>query len=325
MNYLNSLHSPLVRVSKGNPCPICSRPDWCSISADDSLVICMREEAGSIKVSKNNGYVHILNNFSSFNYTKPQYCKPEVIEAAPLEKRHQVYEALLNTLTLSSEHATNLENRGLSDTTIAAGLYSTLPTESEAVRIVGKLANFHDLNCVPGFFTDSDNRWRLFVRESGFLIPIRDVNKKIQACQLRLDDGEPRYKWFSSKWMPNGVSSFSPIHFARVWRAESTGEMVITEGALKADIIAEKLDCCVIGVPGVSSFNAEFGSWLKQQLPMITNAYIAYDLDWREKLPVKNALSRLTDSLMSAGLNGEMLVWEGAKGLDDLYAVEVLR
>ena len=31
-----------IRVSKGNPCPICGKPDWCCISSDYTTVYCMR-------------------------------------------------------------------------------------------------------------------------------------------------------------------------------------------------------------------------------------------------------------------------------------------
>src|SRR5262249_53794017 len=131
------------------------------------------------------------------------------------------------------------------------------------------------------------------------------------------------YIWFSSNQKNGGASSGSPVHFSRVWRAERTGRVIITEGALKADVIAEYKDCCVVGVPGVSSFNADFGAWLKKQLPIIQNVQIAYDSDWREKPQVFTALKRLTDYLSGTGLAGGILIWNDAKGLDDLLNREV--
>ena len=38
-----------IRVSRQNPCPVCSKPDWCLISRDGSAAICARIEAGSVK------------------------------------------------------------------------------------------------------------------------------------------------------------------------------------------------------------------------------------------------------------------------------------
>ena len=34
----SGVHS-LNRVSKDHPCPICGKPDWCSLSADEAVVI----------------------------------------------------------------------------------------------------------------------------------------------------------------------------------------------------------------------------------------------------------------------------------------------
>ena len=42
-----------IRVSKLNPCPICKRPDWCSISEDGDTVWCMRVESDGEQQNKN--------------------------------------------------------------------------------------------------------------------------------------------------------------------------------------------------------------------------------------------------------------------------------
>jgi len=57
----------LIRVSKSNPCPICGKPDWCSISSDGAKAICMRQEYGSKILTKNNGYLHILHDDIPYN------------------------------------------------------------------------------------------------------------------------------------------------------------------------------------------------------------------------------------------------------------------
>jgi len=53
----------LYRVSIKYPCPICGKPDWCSFSAEGTFGICMRIAEGSIKETKNGGYLHRLSNF----------------------------------------------------------------------------------------------------------------------------------------------------------------------------------------------------------------------------------------------------------------------
>ena len=48
------------RVSKSNPCPICGKPDFCTITPDGKAVCCMRVESN--KPVKNGGYMHFLDD-----------------------------------------------------------------------------------------------------------------------------------------------------------------------------------------------------------------------------------------------------------------------
>lgn len=48
-----------VRVSKRRPCSICSKPDWCTVSADGSVECCMRVES-AIPI-RNGGWLHRLD------------------------------------------------------------------------------------------------------------------------------------------------------------------------------------------------------------------------------------------------------------------------
>ncbi len=45
-----------VRVSRQSPCPICGKPDWCTVAADGSAVCCMRAE--SDRRLRNGGWLH---------------------------------------------------------------------------------------------------------------------------------------------------------------------------------------------------------------------------------------------------------------------------
>ena len=50
------------RVSRQNPCLICSKPDWCLVALDGSAAICARIEEGSVKKCGDAGWLHILEN-----------------------------------------------------------------------------------------------------------------------------------------------------------------------------------------------------------------------------------------------------------------------
>lgn len=47
-----------VRVSRAHPCPICGKPDWCTVSADGRVAFCMRLPSG--RQAANGAYIHTL-------------------------------------------------------------------------------------------------------------------------------------------------------------------------------------------------------------------------------------------------------------------------
>ncbi len=316
---MSALHlEKLRRVTRRDPCPICEHHDWCSFSADGALVICMRVSSGSVSEARDGGFVHILREREARAAIVRAVPKPNLTLRASIEQRHTVYSAWLERSPLTGYHADHLLNhRSLSDVTIARDEYVSLPTTlSDVLSISRELASQYDLTGVPGFFKDGDGRWRFLVRQPGFVIPVRDALGRIQACLIRQDTGA-RYLWLSSPDRTGGASSGAPVHFARPWRARSTSFAVITEGALKADIIAEHLDQAVIALAGVSS-HSDFGQLLRRELPELKAVAIAFDSDWRSNGAVRAALLRLIDVLEEASLAVKVWNWEGAKGLDDL-------
>lgn len=54
--------SDWIRCSKANPCPCCGRTNWCEVSADGAVVICMRSANDHPKTFKDGsvGYIHRL-------------------------------------------------------------------------------------------------------------------------------------------------------------------------------------------------------------------------------------------------------------------------
>jgi hypothetical protein len=311
------LNSPLVRVKRRSPSPICGKPDWCSVTDDGAMAICMRVAEGAVKESKNGGYIHILEE-REYHPLNPIQRKPAPPSVASLERRDSVYKSLLDASTLCARHAADLQRRGLSSLSLARNAYRSLPPSLHHAQKLceGLQRQGHNLANVPGFFRDDSGLWTLAIHSPSFFVPVRDPRGRIQGMQIRQDRGS-RYVWFSSAKEPGGASSAAPVHFARPWRAEATGEAILTEGGLKADVTAELLDACVVGVPGVSAFGIHFGTELKARLPKLDTVIIGYDVDWRSKRQVGEALVRLFDSLADVGLNIVMLNWNNAKGIDD--------
>lgn len=313
-----------IRVTKRNPCAICDKPKYCGVSADGEVAICMNIGDGSVKESTNGGYVHILQPKPYTPSAKATiHPFPQTSQLAPLSRRHAVFSAMLERLPLSVPHADNLMVRGLCDTEIARKLYTSVPDQQTANALCDELSDEFNLSGIPGFYQDQD-RWQIKVSDwyAGIFIPYRNPQQQIQALQIRRDGNDPRYIWFSSAKQPSGMTSSVPLHCARSWRVNSSQEIIITEGALKADIIANRLDECVIAAAGVDLFPVDFGVWLQQGFPALQSVTIAFDADWQTKPEVEKALLKLVEKLEAVNLEWDVLEWEDAKGLDDFLMKE---
>jgi hypothetical protein len=48
-----------VWVTRHRPCPICLKPDWCTVTASGTVCCCMRVESG--RRARNGGWIHVLS------------------------------------------------------------------------------------------------------------------------------------------------------------------------------------------------------------------------------------------------------------------------
>ncbi|MHC4544549.1 MAG: toprim domain-containing protein [Planctomycetota bacterium] len=72
--------SEWIRVSKSKPCKICSRSDWCAVSANDKIAHCMRTE--SSKPCKSGGWIHNLDD-SQLISTVPKRMPKPIVRSEP--------------------------------------------------------------------------------------------------------------------------------------------------------------------------------------------------------------------------------------------------
>jgi hypothetical protein len=308
------------RVSKRFPCTVCGSTDWCGVA--ENFTICMRVR--SDKQTANGGWIH-RSDSTPVHSVRP---KPVAIDnlntlcsgRAELEHRDGIYAKLIREhLVLSLEHRNNLLSRGLTSTAINRNGYKSVPDFPFAKNVARSLSEY-GLERVPGFYKQND--WMMEARAPGFYIPVRDERGRIQALQIRQDEGKPRYIWFSSPYKPLGASSGAPVHFQNTHLIRDTGQAIITEGALKADVIACLQNVGTIGIPGVSTFPEDFGHKLREQIPELKRTTVAFDSDWQTKPQVKQALFRLIQRLERAGFSVRVKTWwNGAKGYDD-YLLE---
>ncbi len=313
--------APLCRVTAKHPCPVCGAPDWCSIRADGSACVCMRKP--SDRPTRNSGWFHVLD-FDAGRIQIPTRPKPKPeATRAPVEQSSVVYESLLGHLVLAEEHRANLRERGLSDSAIITHGYRSAPTTIFAANVARALARDHDLKHVPGFYQNGD-KWSMNFGEwnQGIIVPVRDAHERIVGLMIRRDEAnaKPKYVWVSSKDKPSGASPGSPPHFANVKVARATGEMLVSEGALKSSVISELTGQAVCGVAGVTNFTETFGSDLRRALPELRRVVVAYDADFRTNVAVRRGLDRIKGNLSAAGLDVLTRIWDkqAGKGLDDV-------
>ncbi|MFL6333814.1 MAG: DUF3854 domain-containing protein [Pyrinomonadaceae bacterium] len=260
---------------------------------------------------------------------RPKAVAPTVkqTEKAPVEHIEGIYAILLcGYLTLKDEHRRQLRARGLTDGEIIRLNFKSTPHPMAGDCIVQALADY-GLEGVPGFYFERD-RWRLAEQRPGFFIPIKSAEGRLVGLQVRradVSDGRGKYVWFSSNGKHLGVSSGAPVHYAN-WHllADGASQVLVTEGALKANVIACLSGLPVIGVAGVSNFGADFATKLKANFPAVREVVIAYDRDLMEKPQVYDALLRLSAQLERERFRVKVRTWPTQyKGLDDYLAAQI--
>lgn len=310
-----------VDAKPNRPCPICNHGDWCGFNS--IIASCMRVEEGSFKtVIQKNGkpaYLHWLKP-GTVNYTAADI-ETNTVETLPVEKRDQVYRAFLGLLNLSQGHKNDLLRRGLKEWEIRKNGYKSVSTDEKPWEICKKLKSMGiELSGIPGFYKANGPRggtYWTFNGRPGYFIPVRDINGRIQALQRRIEkpeEGEKKYRIFSSSQKEGGCSSGTPAHVSiptevkdsRVW---------ITEGPLKADIAAKHSGAVFIGI--MSS-----GTWVPaiEVLDMIVAKEVvtAYDMDFKTNDMVSKPLELLHEELIKKGLKvNQSSWWEKKKGIDD--------
>lgn len=322
-----------IRVNRKAACPVCGHSDWCSVSANRTLAFCMRIEEGSIKRARNGAFIHPLNTLESLSTNSNQPIQSHPKRERPWQERPQakrtrseklnrVYSALLEFLTLEVRHSSDLLVRGLSQRAIKANCYKSTPSLFDASQVAFELSRKFDLCGVPGFFFDY-GIWRMANVREGFFIPVRNTKGQIHGLQIRLDnpiEGKQKYLWFSSARLYMGASSSAPVHFSKPGLIHSHSEVLITEGALKADVISYFTNKPVIAAAGVFNFGEGFAFNLRKRFPSLRKTILCFDTDRYEKKKkqVRDSMFRLGNLLRRAYFDVSVCEWSDEfKGYDD--------
>jgi hypothetical protein len=301
----------------------------------------MRVSEGARRRSRNHGWVHVHDDVpTACNYSTP--VRPSA-KRTPIEVRDAIYRELIRISPATRYRAQLIDgpdgllSRGVSLKQISN--YGGLPASTrERARLARSLRSFArarfpqfaNLIGTPGFWRDHKGFTQIWkprnFRQPMLIIPYKDQFGHIQACQLRLhkDDLSPhnpkKYRWLSSPNEPRGCSSGTPIHFSFDPKALAPGgDVVITEGALKADTVSCLRPLArIIATSGVACSHNKL---IEASRPY--NALIGFDADYKTNPAVCMQLATLIAARELDQVNHQLshttkiLSWEGHKGIDD--------
>lgn len=270
-------------------------------------------------ISNREAYMVLQSELDERNFVLPTVKTDLQTPIRPLAERHDVYYDFLQLLKLQPVHRENLMNRGLEFSEIHRFLYKSVPLDHVFRReVLEKLSAMHDLTGIPGFYRDGNGDWQMYFKScGGMFVPVCDKNGYIQGLQMRLDlpedSKEKKFRWFSSKYFEGGTAAKSWIH---VIGDTSSDEVILTEGAMKADIASVLSNGRLfIAVPGVNAVHL-LPDVLRDL--KIRKVYEAWDMDKYSKAEVKNALISLRALMESCGIAYKGCSWNPYyKGIDD--------
>lgn len=339
-------------VKKNRPCRICGKPDWCSYSINEEVSCCARENKGADHISKQGWGIYFHNkdaNRDSLPPRAPHRFKKAMpaTQLAPLEVRDGLYRRLIELSPATTYPAHLIEgNHGLISRGFPAETFTrfgALPAKAaDRAALARELRSFvraafpdyaertsyAGVVGVPGFWQDRTGALQLWMETDdpapSLIIPYRDRDGRIQACQFRrsarLGESQKRYSWLSTPMKRKGVSSGTPIHFTFSSGDDMPNNTVlITEGALKGEsFVTRRNKARVLATSGVSCAHELLVAAARGY-----RALIGFDADHRENKNVCYQLARLIATReQDADIHGletetRVVVWETAEGRRD--------
>ena len=240
------------------------------------------------------------------------------VAVAGIERRDKAYRELLDHCRLSNKHQFDLLKRGLDEREIVKLGYKSVPRNTR--EVVGDIVRKGvELKGIPGFYMTKNKQWDISHYGTGILLPVCDEAGRIQGIQIRLDQpfqDMKRYLWFSSaRAKQAGCKAESWYHFTGDPLCEC---LIITEGALKGDIIHFFTGMTVVAVPGVTNLKYLPGLLSNLKSRNLRKVVIAFDMDIFANYQVYQSLHRLKQLLEKLRIYYLTAIWNPAqKGIDD--------
>lgn len=311
-------------VDRSHPCEICGTiTNYCSYT--ENVVVC-RVQAGDGAVQRQDKtgglmWLHFKKGTNASDQPKqaletigPKY----QYERADADTLDRVYRHLLGALILEPGDRLELQKRGYANSEIEAIGFKSWPASRELVReaMASLVATFGEtLLTVPGFSKDQVKSTIKVVELGGYLLPIRDAEKRIIGLQARRDEA-PKYLPFSSTSALSCGGGLL-VHVPDVAEPSSADHVVITEGIHKAEMVARRLGATAIGLPSVTAMALGLPAIEASGKPAVV---LALDADARTKPQVGAALIHGANIYAEHGYEVRLATWtlDAGKGLDDV-------
>ena len=235
---------------------------------------------------------------------------------------NRTYSALLDMLPLTPTHQAKLLQRGFSDAEIERLQYRSTPAFRYSKLAQQLIEMDYTVEGVPGFYFQKETgMWSMnfHQRTSGILIPVRSLDGKIVALQIRLDrpfdEGRKKYLWFSSTQLDKGCSSGSPVHLVGDPEADT---FYVTEGILKSDLAHFLTGKNFIGVPSANQ-HKNLTPILQQLREKNAKLFVeAFDRDKFTNPHVLSGAQKICGLIVQHGFAVKSLSWSDKfKGIDD--------
>lgn len=253
----------------------------------------------------------------NFSYQHQQHIEITSAPLADIDRRHAVYQAMLQKLGLAPDHLDNLKGRGLTELEIDRLGYRTTPVVGLHKIAEELMLDGFDLRGVPGFCRDDDGRWMAYIYRRGIMIPCRDLHGRIQRLHIRLDEETAsggKFLPFSSTDKRDGCKAENWCHVVGPPRES----VLLIEGYMKADIVHAFTGQTLISVPGVNSINHLESTLLEMVQLGTRHVMTCFDMDYLKNWHVDSAYLDLLELLSRNHLSFGTYLWvPDYNGLDD--------
>ena len=242
---------------------------------------------------------------------------PDIPQAslADIDTRDRVYRALLNKLSLASDHRENLLGRGLDDGAIQRLAYRTTPMVGFHALASELIADGYDLFGIPGFYRDDDGRWTMAIFKRGIMLPCRDCQGRIQRLHIRIDKRtHNKFMPFSSTDRSDGCTAENWCHVVGPVRET----ILLTEGYMKADIVNHLTGQTLVAMSGVTALN-HLEATLRELISLgARRVMTCFDMDYMKNWHVECAYRKLVELLGGLDITFGSYLWvHDHYGLDD--------